>query len=108
MALIFVIGRNLDVGGQRPATPSLAREHVSPASSSVTAPPSGDLFADAGSPAGLRPVSLGETPLFDQAREDYQRDARSRAAGSLEAGFFIPAPTAPGSEGDLASSFSLQ
>ena len=110
LALIFFVGRNLDLGsggapdslGGSPDSSGLARELGSPAPSDP-----GDLFAEASQPSrptGLRPVSLGEKPLFDQAREDFLRDQRSGPAG-----VFVPVLPAPSvSEGDLASGFSLQ
>jgi anti-sigma factor RsiW len=109
LALIFLVGRNLDFGGADPVRPSAPdasglAEVVQP-----TAP--ADLFADAGSaePAtrsagGLRPVGLSETPLFDQARDAILRE-RAESQGI----FFLPVrPTPSASEGELASSFSLQ
>lgn len=117
LALIFFAGRGLDFGSGQPGSghsvrpdagearpDGLARELPGPSLGTGT-----DLFADAGTaepastPAGLRPVGLGEKPLFDQAREEILRE-RQDSNGI----FFLPAMPAPQSEGDLASSFSLQ
>lgn len=110
LTLVFLVGRSLDFGAteRMPLQPAgsggLARE-AAPAAAT------GDLFADAGTlqpaeaaPSGLRPVGLGELPLFDQARD---QNLRERSAASR--GIFFPAQRAPSNtEGDLASSFSLQ
>lgn len=118
LALIFLVGRNLDFGagntpdtlGGSPDSSGLARELAAPATSNpgdFGTALTGDLFAEARQPSGstgLRPVSLGEKPLFDQARENFLRDQGSRPAG-----LFVPVLPAPSaSEGDLASGFSLQ
>jgi len=109
LALIFFAGRNMDFAspGAGTTTPERAPALANGLASEVVLPSQPkDLVADTGTivPVGLRPVGFGETPLFDQAREEILRE-REASKGI----FFMPMqPTPPQSEGDLASSFSLQ